>query len=457
MATNDNLKDFLTDVADAIREKEGSTGLINPQEFSAKIRAIETAGGGGAAAGAVNFRDYDGTILHSYTIDAFLALAEMPTLPTRQGLTCQGWNYDIEDAKAYVSEFGVLEVGATYITDDGKTRLYITIAAEGRMDVPLQLQQSVSNGVVVNWGDGSATETFTGTSATTLRHTYGKVGDYVITLEVLDGTLTLQGSSSYGIFADSMRVYSNMLQKVEIGTGVTSIGDYAFYNCTSLASVVIPNGVTSIGNSAFYNCTSLASVVIPNGVTSIGSSAFYSCTFLASVVIPNDVTSIGSNAFYRCYSLASVVIPNGVTSIGSNAFYSCTSLASVVIPNGVTSIVNYAFSSCASLVSVVIPNGATSIGSSAFSSCASLVSVVIPNGVTSIGSSAFTTCSSLAILDFRTHTSVPTLSNTSAFSSVASDLKIVVPDGLYDAWIAATNWSSTSVSKYIVKASEFNA
>ena len=410
-----------------------------------------------ASAKAVNFRDYDGTVLYSYTKDEFLALKELPALPKQEGLICQEWNWDYADAKEYVQEYGVLEVGATYITDDGKTRLYITIAAEGRMDVPLQLKQSVSNGVVVDWGDGSATETFTRTSATTLKHTYGKVGDYVITLEVLVGTLTLQGTSSYGIFADSMRVYGNMLQKVEIGTGVTSIGDCAFYNCYSLASVVIPNGVTSIGTGAFYGCYSLASVVIPNGVTSIGGNAFYACYSLASVVIPNGVTSIVTGAFYGCYSLASVVIPNGVTSIGVNAFYGCYSLASVVIPNSVTSIGDNAFYNCYSLASVVIPNGVTSIGTKLFYNCYSLASVVIPNGVTSIGDSTFNGCSSFAILDFRTHTSVPTLSNTNAFSSVASDLKIVVPDGLYDTWIAATNWSSTSVSKHIVKASVFNA
>ena len=297
MAKDNNLKDFLTDVADAIREKEGSTGLINPQDFSAKIRAIETGGGGesggggGASAGAVNFRDYDGTILHSYTKAQFLALAEMPTLPTQEGLTCQGWNYSLEDAKAYVEEYGKLDVGATYITDDGKTRLYITIAAEGRMDVPLRLLQSVSNGVVVDWGDGS-TDTFTGTSATTLRHTYGKVGDYVITLEVLDGTLTLQGSSSYGIFADSMRVYGNMLQKVEIGTGMTSIGDFAFRNCYSLASVVIPNGVTSIGSSAFNGCYSLAIL-----------------DFRTHTSVP---TLSNTNAFTSVASDLKIVVPDGL-------------------------------------------------------------------------------------------------------------------------------------------------
>ena len=411
MAKNDNLKDFLTDVADAIREKKGTTDLINPQSFSDEIRAFEIGGGGGggaASANAVNFRDYDGTILHTYSKDEFLALSALPQLPTQKGLICQEWNWSLEDAKAYVAEYGVLEIGATYITDDGKTRLYITIAAEGRMDVPLRLQQSVKNGVVVDWGDGS-TETLSATSATTLRHTYSKVGDYVIALEVLKGTLTLSGSTSYGIIADSKRVYGNMLQKIEIGNSVTSIGSKTFFNCYSLASIAIPNSVTSIGIGAFSGCYSLASIVISNGVTSIGSQTFFNCTILASIVIPNNVTTIESQAFNSCYSLASVAIPNSVTTIGGSAFSNCYSLASIVIPNSVTSLV----------------------------------------------SQTFYNCSSVAFYDFRTHTSMPTLASTNVFSSIASDCKFVVPDALYDSWIAATNWS-TYASK-IVKASEFNA
>ena len=458
MAKNDNLTDFLTDVANAIREKKGTTDLINPQDFSAEIASIETGGGegggggGGAAAGAVNFRDYDGTVLHSFSKDELLALTKLPELPTQAGLICQGWNWSLEDAKEYVAEYGMLEVGATYITDDGKTRLYIRIAAEGRMDVPLRLHQNVSNGVVVDWGDGS-TETFSGTAAKTLRHTYSKVGDYIITLEVVNGTLYLNGSSSYGIFDDSKKVYNNMLQKVEIGNGV-NIGSYAFQNCYSLASIVIPNSVTSIGSNAFNSCYSLASVVIPNSVTSIGTYTFQNCNSLASIVIPEGVTSIGSSAFYNCTSLASIVIPEGVISIETYEFYSCYSLASVVIPNSVTSIGGYAFQNCNSLASVVIPNSVTSIGSNTFQNCYSLASIVIPNSVTSIGSNAFYYCSSVAIFDFRTHISVPTLSNTNAFSSTATDCKIVVPDALFDEWTAATNWSSKA--SYIVKASEFN-
>lgn len=419
MAKNDNLKDFLTDVADAIREKKGTTDLINPQDFSAEIASIQSGGGGGAVAvspKAVNFRDYDGTILHSYTKDEFLALTELPPLPTREGLICQEWNWDFADAVEYVTEYGVLEVGATYITDDGKTRLYITIAAEGRMDVPLYFSQTVANGVTVDWGDGSATETLSGTGNKNTTHHYNAIGDYVISLEVADGcTLGLgHKSSSYcvmGSVGDNGKVYCNMLHKLEIGKGVTSIETYAFYYCYSLSSVVIPQGVTSIGSKAFYYCYSLSLIVMPQGLTSIGSTAFRNCKSLSSVAIPQGVTSLGGSAFYFCYSLSSVVIPQGVTSIGSSLFQECYSLSSVVIPQGITKINSYGFQYC--------------------------------YGV--------------AYYDFSALESVPTLSNTNAFSGIPSDCKIIVPDALFDEWIAATNWSSSNIVSKIIKKSEWDA
>ena len=77
------------------------------------------------------------------------------------------------------------------------------------------------------------------------------------------------------------------------GLVVTSIGNYAFRDCTSLTSVTIGDGVTSIGSYAFYGCTSLTSITIGNGVTSIGGNAFYGCTSLTSITIPGGVTSIG--------------------------------------------------------------------------------------------------------------------------------------------------------------------
>ena len=267
MAKNNNLTDFLTDVADAIRSKKGTTAKINPQDFSSEIASIET-GGGGTSDGAVsksdvNFYDYDGTLLHSYTKDAFLALSALPDLPTRQGLTCQGWNYTIAKAKEYVTTYGVLDIGATYITDDGKTRLYIKIAAKGRMTVPLYFYQSVANGVTIDWGDGSATQTLSGTGNKNTTHTYADIGEYVISLNPASGcTLGLgNNSSSYcvmGSVGANGRVYCNMLQSVEIGNGVTSIGSSVFSYCYSLSSIAIPNGVTSIGSSTFNACNGMA-------------------------------------------------------------------------------------------------------------------------------------------------------------------------------------------------------
>ena len=321
MAKNDNLKDFLTDVADAIREKKGTTDLINPQDFSAEIASIKSGGGAVAvSAKAVNFRDYDGTILHSYTKDEFLALAELPPLPTREGLICQEWNWDYADAVEYVTNYGVLEVGATYITDDGKTRLYITIAAEGRMDVPLCFTQSVADAVTIDWGDGSATETFSGTGKVNTTHHYNAIGDYVISLDVADGC-TLGLGSGYtstcvmGGTGNDGRVYCNMLQRVEIGKGVKSISNGAFYYCYSLASVVIPQGVISIGSNAFYYCYSLASVVIPQGVTSISSYAFRYCygmafyDFSALEAVP---TLSNANVFNSLPSDCKIIVPDAL-------------------------------------------------------------------------------------------------------------------------------------------------
>ena len=114
-----------------------------------------------------------------------------------------------------------------------------------------------------------------------------------------------------------------------IPDSVTSIGDWAFAQCTGLTSVTIGNSVTSIGEAAFWLCTSLTSVTIGNSVTSIGSSAFSMCVSLTSVTIPDSVTSIGNGAFYFCTSLTRVTIPDSVTSIGDNAFISCTSLTDV--------------------------------------------------------------------------------------------------------------------------------
>ena len=125
---------------------------------------------------------------------------------------------------------------------------------------------------------------------------------------------------------------------------VTSIGDHAFYGCSSLTAVEIPSSVTSIGEWAFYRCSSLTAVEIPNSVTSIGDEAFFGCSGLTAIEIPNSVTSIGNYAFYGCSKLIAIQIPSSVTSIGESAFYGCDRLHSVTIGAGVLYIGSVAFS-----------------------------------------------------------------------------------------------------------------
>jgi hypothetical protein len=109
---------------------------------------------------------------------------------------------------------------------------------------------------------------------------------------------------------------------VTIGSGVTSIGDRAFYGCSGLTSVLIPASVTSIGNAAFANCSGLTSVSIPNSVTSIGAGAFYGCSGLTSVTIGSGVTSIGNGAFQSCSGLTSVTfLGDAPTTVGQDIFF----------------------------------------------------------------------------------------------------------------------------------------
>lgn len=144
-----------------------------------------------------------------------------------------------------------------------------------------------------------------------------------------------------------------------IPNSVKSIGDYAFYYCIGLKSVIIQGGVTSIGNYAFSWCGGMTSVIIQNGVASIGHDAFYACSGLTSISIPNSIVTIGRYAFSGCINLISANIPGNVTSIGNNTFYECRSLTTVTIQDGVKSIGLDAFHGCAKLTSVTVPNSVT--------------------------------------------------------------------------------------------------
>ena len=235
------------------------------------------------------------------------------------------------------------------------------------------------------------------------------------------------------------------LTSITIPDSVTTIGKYAFYYCTSLTSVTIHDSVMTIGDSAFAYCSSLTSVTIPNSVTTIGDSTFNGCSSLTSVTIPDSVTTIGEFAFHCCDSLTSVSIPDSVTTIGEFAFHSCDSLTSVTIPDSVTTIGFSAFSFCSSLTSVTIPDSVTTIGEGAFDSCSSLISITIGDSVTTIGDYAFRGCSSLTSVTIPD--SVTTIGG-NAFSSCSKLTSITIPDSVTTIGDYAFNSCSSLTSVY---------
>ena len=290
----------------------------------------------------------------------------------------------------------------------------------------------------ISWGiTASAEETGTATWTQT-------ESDNLVWTLYDNGTLTISGEGAMKNYYNNSPATQKKdnIKKVVIEDGVTSIGEFAFRDCSSLTSIEIPSSVTSIGDYAFGYCSSLASIEIPSSVTNIGNGAFSDCSSLASITIPESVTSIGNFAFCGCIRLTDITIPKSVTSIGINVFGDCTVLTEVLLENGSTltsgqlgvdeNIIktywnedNLTWTLTAdgtmtisgtgamkedyniyyspaydnkNIKKVVIEDGVTSIGGYAFSGC-SMTSITIPDSVTSIGGSAFEWCTGLTSIE----------------------------------------------------------
>ena len=279
--------------------------------------------------------------------------------------------------------------------------------------------------------------------------TSGTTGDCTWTFD--DTVLTISGNGDMGNYRNyPILPWGSSITKVVIEDGVTSIGDWAFWDCTSLTSITIPDSVTRIGHSAFNKCTSFTNITIPDSVTSIGSGAFYNTAYYndesnwdngilyidnhlinakdnisGNVEIKQGTKTIADYAFSSCYSLTSITIPDSVTSIGDKAFHGCDSLTSITIPDSVTSIGDEAFWYCRSLYSVTIGNGVTSVGNDIFRDCASLRYATI--NIENVTSVLFEGCTSLCSVIFGDN--VRSIGKY-AFSGFTSLDSITIPDSV---------------------------
>ena len=303
------------------------------------------------------------------------------------------------------------------------------------------------------------------------------------------GTLTISGTGKMASYSPGDAPWYSrrtQIRKITISEGVTSIGEYAFEECTNVTSISIPGSVTELNEYCFSACVSMKSITIPQSVTRIADGVFDACEKLTDIYyggtdaswkhitswnaglgnnvrihstgvftgkcgdnltwtidnnevltisgtgrIPdyNDPSSGGNNTapwYGYAYQIKKVVLGSGVQNIGNNAFAGCYGMTDITIPDGVTSIGDSAFDWCSALTEISIPGTVSSIGDSVFSGCSALTEISIPDTVSSIGDSAFSRCSAL------TEISIPsTVSSIGSYAFSGCALREVeIPQGI---------------------------
>lgn len=149
------------------------------------------------------------------------------------------------------------------------------------------------------------------------------------------GVLTLSGSGAMSNYKSTdytapWREFKDEIKKVVIEDGVTSVGEYAFADCTNLEEVALPDSVTLVGARSFSECTSLKGIDIPDEVEDVGGAAFYDCGALETVTLGNSVRKIRGYAFFRCAGFDHIELPKSLVHIEEYAFYGCSALESIL-------------------------------------------------------------------------------------------------------------------------------
>lgn len=464
MAKNDNLKDFLTDVADAIRQKKGTSALINPQDFSAEIASIQS-GGGGLEEKDVNFYECDGTLLYSYTKEEALALTEMPAIPEYIGPDGQpmennGWNFTLEEMQNQVSNIGVADIGVQRVVED--SLFVMNFKTKGAHRVSFRFLAGDFS-VTFDWGDGLST-THRGSSDANLtcKHDYGEdtLEKVVIRMRVNSGTPKLGYSTtdSEGSTTNSPCIYygQNALEEVYLSSGVGT-NNKAFADCYNLKVAVIPNNASQ---TIFSKCFSLKAFICQSACLSIEGSAFNNCINLKIISLRPYISlfmaSLTGTGFNR------LIIPTGCNLMGVQAVAASLTKAlfideGIVIPTAASSCFAYTHN----VREIIMPTtytGAASplMGTYLFAYSPMLQKVIFKGDLKALPNYSFYLCGELEVVDLRNCTSVPSVGvQTFLINSFKSSFRIVVDDDLVENFKKATNW--VTWSGYIIGATEYDA
>lgn len=387
-----------TATADAIRTKGNTSNTITWDEnkgFADAVTSIPTGGTTPVQESDINFYDYDGTLLHAWSLAELQVKTELPELPTQPGLICQGWNWTLAALKGINR---AMDVAAMYKTADGMTHIEIELT-DGLLSPCLGF--GVNGTATIDWGDGSATETLTGTSAFTPiftpPHTYAAAGEYTIKiLAPANGVLFHGESAASKMLVESATkagFYSNKVKCIKLGANA-GFYSYAVSNLNSLESVMLGTDLLMLSAYAIASAPRLDFVGLPSTLTSIPAACVNSSP-VSRFVMPHSAQNVGGSQFISNIRVKICRLPE-CTEINGYMFYLASSINSLEVPGTVITIRDYAFSDM----------------------------------------------KNLEYLDFTRNASVPTLTTANAFTNIPAGCEIRVPASLLAEWKAATNWAT---------------
>lgn len=265
--------------------------------------------------------------------------------------------------------------------------------------------------------------------------TSGSCGSGVIySFDKSSGKLTISGSGAMTEYRKhSLSIFAGRkeIKSVEIGSGVTSVGDNTFYECTDIASVSFPTTLNNIGENAFWYCLALKNITIPSSVKHIGFNAFTYTGYY------NDFSKWNLGVLYIGDCLVATkdalegnyTIKNGTRLIAKGAFTARKDLTGIAFPESITYIDSSTFCDCIDLVNVSLTGKIYSIGDSAFFNCKSINKLVIPSGVKTIGQYAFNCCDGIKTISLPT---TLTKIDFAAFYPMSSLKDVYYPSRKYD-------------------------
>lgn len=338
---------------------------------------------------------------------------------------------------------------------------------------------------------------------------FGKTGK--CTYELNGTVLTIRGNGAMENYSkDLLAPWGKKITEVIFESGVTAVGNRAFYGCESLKKVTFANTITHIGNNAFFRCKALSELNLPTNLSSVGIYVFKYCTGLTEVEIPASLTTIGTGMFDCCDKIVSVKLPSTLKNIGEYAFTSTSALTDIYfdsdssykdvldiatgnfrIKNKVvwhynnasegktgdcdwfkdgTSLLISGYGNMADytlttgtvapwgtdITDVTVKKGVTSIGNRAFVSCNKLVTATIADTVSSIGNNAFFGCTSLESISLPSELSfigVYVFKQCSALKSISIPEGVeTIGSGMFD---SCTSLSEAALPSTLKAVSEY--